>query len=84
MARRKISTTVYLEPHQDAGLKALKERTNVPTAEYHRLALDLLLNLAKGLHNPTPARITEEFAGARAIADAAPAAAPPIPDDEAA
>lgn len=43
MARRKVSTTVYLTPEQDASLKALSARTKVPVAEYVRQGIDLVL-----------------------------------------
>lgn len=44
MARRKISTTVYITPEQDAALKALSARTKVPVAEYIRQGIDRLLD----------------------------------------
>ena len=43
MARKKISTTVYITPEQDALLKALHARTRVPVAEYIRQGIDLVL-----------------------------------------
>ena len=43
MARKKISTTVYITPEQDARLKALHNRTKVPVAEYIRQGIDLVL-----------------------------------------
>ena len=44
MARKKISTTVYITPEQDERLKKLHERTKVPVAEYIRQGIDLLLD----------------------------------------
>ncbi len=44
MARKKISTTVYITPEQDAQLKALHERTRVPVAVYIRQGIDLVLD----------------------------------------
>src|SRR4051812_20304652 len=44
MARKKISTTVYITPEQDAHLKALHDRTKVPVAEYIRQGIDLVLD----------------------------------------
>ena len=44
MPRKKISTTVYITPEQDARLKALHERTKVPVAEYIRQGIDLVLD----------------------------------------
>ena len=43
MARKKISTTVYITPEQDARLKALHQRTKVPVAEYIRQGIELVL-----------------------------------------
>ncbi len=43
VARRKISTTVYLTPEQDRQLKELHARTKVPVAEYIRQGIDLIL-----------------------------------------
>lgn len=43
MGRKKISTTVYITPEQDARLKLLHARTKVPVAEYIRQGIDLLL-----------------------------------------
>ena len=43
MARRKISTTVYVTPEQDQLLKSLSSRTKVPVAEYIRQGIDLIL-----------------------------------------
>ncbi|MEZ4368753.1 MAG: ribbon-helix-helix domain-containing protein [Kofleriaceae bacterium] len=43
VARKKISTTVYITPEQDAQLKLLHARTRVPVAEYVRQGIDLVL-----------------------------------------
>jgi hypothetical protein len=43
MSRKKISTTVYITPEQNAALKLLHERTRVPVAEYIRQGIDLVL-----------------------------------------
>jgi hypothetical protein len=43
VARKKISTTVYITPEQDAALKLLHGRTKVPVAEYIRQGIDLVL-----------------------------------------
>ena len=43
MARRKVTTTVYIEPLQDELLKALAVKTKVPVAEYIRRGIDLIL-----------------------------------------
>ena len=44
MARKKLSTTVYITPEQDARLKLLHARTKVPVAEYIRQGIDLVLD----------------------------------------
>ena len=47
MARKKISTTVYITPEQSDRLKLLNERTKVPVAEYIRQGIDLVLEKYK-------------------------------------
>lgn len=44
MARKKVSTTIYIEPEQLELLKVLNERTKVPMAEYIREGIDLVLS----------------------------------------
>ncbi len=48
MARKKISTTVYITPEQDEQLKILHRRTKVPVAEYIRQGIDLVLQKYRG------------------------------------
>jgi hypothetical protein len=43
MARKKLSTTIYITPEQNAQLKLLNEKTKVPVAEYIRQGIDLVL-----------------------------------------
>ena len=43
MSRKKISTTVYITPEQDAALKQLNAKTKVPVAEYIRQGIELVL-----------------------------------------
>ena len=43
MARKKISTTVYLTPEQYERLQLLNDRTKVPVAVYIREGIDLVL-----------------------------------------
>lgn len=43
MARKKISTTIYITPEQNEKLKLLHERTKVPIAVYIREGIDLVL-----------------------------------------
>jgi len=43
MARKKISTTVYVEPEQDTALKRLRDRTGIPMAVLIRDAIDTML-----------------------------------------
>ena len=49
MGRKKISTTVYLTPEQDASLKLLKEKTSVPMAEIIRQGIDLAIEKHRNL-----------------------------------
>lgn len=49
MARRKISTTVYITTRQDELLKLLAQRTDRPVAEYIRAGIDLVLEKHKNL-----------------------------------
>jgi predicted DNA-binding protein len=48
MARKKISTTVYITPEQGERLKLLHQRTRVPVAEYIRQGIDLVLEKYQG------------------------------------
>jgi predicted DNA-binding protein len=43
MARKKVSTTIYITPDQNEKLKLLHERTKVPVAVYIREGIDLVL-----------------------------------------
>ncbi len=43
MARKKVSTTVYIEPEQADRLKVLHDRTKVPVAVYIREGIELVL-----------------------------------------
>ena len=43
MARKKISTTVYITPEQNEALHVLHDRTKVPVAVYIREGIDLVL-----------------------------------------
>ena len=43
MGRKKVNTTVYLEPEQVERLAELSSRTGVPQAVYVREGLDLVL-----------------------------------------
>jgi hypothetical protein len=43
MARKKVSTTVYLTDGQVAALQRLSRRTAVPVAEYIRRGIDQIL-----------------------------------------
>lgn len=49
MARKKISTTIYITPEQNDLLKELNQRTKVPIAEYIRQGIDLILEKHKTL-----------------------------------
>jgi predicted DNA-binding protein len=43
MARKKVSTTVYITPEQNEQLKLLHERTKVPVAVFIREGIDLVI-----------------------------------------
>ena len=43
MARKKISTTIYITPEQNENLKLLHNRTKVPVAVYIREGIDMVL-----------------------------------------
>lgn len=43
MARKKVSTTIYITPEQNDRLKLLHERTKVPVAVYIREGIDMVL-----------------------------------------
>ena len=47
MARKKISTTVYITPEQNEKLKVLNEKTKVPVSEFVRQGIDLVLEKYK-------------------------------------
>lgn len=47
MARKKISTTIYITPEQNELLKTLNLKTKVPVAEYIRQGIDLVLEKYK-------------------------------------
>ena len=49
MARKKISTTVYITQEQSESLKMLHKKTKVPVAEYIREGIDMVLEKHKEL-----------------------------------
>jgi hypothetical protein len=57
MARKKVSTTIYITPEQSEQLKLLHSKTKVPVAEYIRQGIDLVLE--KQRHN-LPGQLTLE------------------------
>lgn len=59
MARKKISTTVYITPEQNDRLKLLHERTKVPVAVYIREGIDLVLELHR---NELPGQLSLDAA----------------------
>jgi predicted DNA-binding protein len=62
MARKKISTTVYITPEQNEQLKVLHERTKVPIAVYIREGIDLVLERHR---NELPGQLTLDAAAER-------------------
>jgi predicted DNA-binding protein len=59
MARKKISTTIYITPEQNDRLKQLNLRTKVPIAVYIREGIDLVLDKHK---NELPGQLTLDAA----------------------
>lgn len=51
MGRRKIMTTIYLEPEQHEALKQISEETEVPMAALIRRGVNLLL-YKRGVRDP--------------------------------
>jgi hypothetical protein len=47
MARKKVSTTVYITQEQSEKLKLLHKKTKVPVAEYIREGIDMVLDKHK-------------------------------------
>ncbi|MBI1908590.1 MAG: ribbon-helix-helix domain-containing protein [Deltaproteobacteria bacterium] len=48
MARKKLSTTIYITEEQNERLKSLHQKTRVPVAEYIRQGIDLILDKNQG------------------------------------
>ncbi|MDO8518536.1 MAG: ribbon-helix-helix domain-containing protein [Deltaproteobacteria bacterium] len=59
MARKKLSTTVYITEEQSEWLKKLHDKTKVPIAEYIRQGIDLVLS-----------KYSEELPGQLSLIDA--------------
>jgi len=55
MARKKISTTIYITPEQNEQLKLLNKRTKVPIAVYIREGIDMVL---KQYRDELPGQLT--------------------------
>lgn len=64
MARKKISTTIYITPEQNELLKQLHDKTKVPVAEYIRQGIDLILDRER---RNLPGQLTFDV-GPRAVA----------------
>ncbi len=47
MARKKVSTTVYITPEQNERLKLLSQKTRIPVASFIREGIDLVLEQYK-------------------------------------
>ena len=62
MARKKLSTTVYITPEQSERLKLLHDRTKVPVAEYIRQGIDLVLQKYRG---DLPGQLTLDDVGGK-------------------
>jgi predicted DNA-binding protein len=59
MARKKISTTIYITPEQNDRLKLLNQRTKVPIAVYIREGIDMVLEKHR---DELPGQLTLEAA----------------------
>lgn len=59
MARKKISTTVYITQDQNEQLKLLNKKTKVPVAEYIREGIDMVLEKHKD-HLPGQMSLVEK------------------------
>ena len=62
MARKKVSTTVYITPEQVERLRLLHDRTKVPVAEYIRQGIDLVLEKYRG---DLPGQLTLDDVGGK-------------------
>lgn len=62
MARKKISTTVYITSEQNERLKVLHDRTKVPIAVYIREGIDLVLERHR---DELPGQLTLDAAPAK-------------------
>ena len=62
MARKKISTTIYITPEQNERLKQLNQRTKVPIAVYIREGIDMVLEKHK---DELPGQLTLDAAANR-------------------
>ncbi len=62
MARKKVSTTVYVTPEQAERLRLLHDRTKVPVAEYIRQGIDLVLEKYRG---DLPGQLTLDDVGGK-------------------
>lgn len=62
MARKKVSTTVYITPEQVERLRILHDRTKVPVAEYIRQGIDLVLEKYRG---DLPGQLTLDDVGGK-------------------
>ena len=62
MARKKVSTTIYITPEQNEQLKLLNQKTRVPVAEYIRQGIDLVLEKQR---DHLPGQLTLEPRGGR-------------------
>lgn len=62
MARKKISTTIYITPEQNEQLKLLNARTKVPIAVYIREGIDMVL---KKYRSELPGQLTLDGADSK-------------------
>jgi hypothetical protein len=63
VARKKISTTIYITPEQNEQLRILNERTKVPVAVYIREGIDLIIQHYKHLLPGQSSLLPDDSAG---------------------
>lgn len=76
MARKKISSTVYITPEQNEQLKLLHERTKVPVAVFIREGIDLVLKQYESILPGQVSLLPE------ATSPQPPGVVPPLPKKE--
>lgn len=82
MARKKVSTTIYLEQEQLDALQALSKETKVPMAEYIRQGVDHVLTTHARELAVATLHAAAEAAKARVTGHATPVTCAPVDEPE--